>query len=75
MEYQSEDGERSGVAGNGVGLLNGQNTKLGSIAMEDGEGLNMVNRGGVTYRGPRRKVGLGHVPKAFRKQIKGFHDY
>jgi hypothetical protein len=26
MEYQIEDGERSGVAGSGVGLLNGQTT-------------------------------------------------
>jgi hypothetical protein len=53
-----------GVAGNGVGLLNGQTTKRDSTASEEWEELFTVNRGWVKDRGPCCQVDLCHVPKS-----------
>jgi hypothetical protein len=64
-----------GVAGNGVGLLNGQTAKRGSIAPAEGGGwLLTANTAGVKDRGRRRQVDLVHIPKVFMEPIRGFHD-
>jgi hypothetical protein len=68
------DEGRGGVAGNGVGFLNGQNTKRDSIALE-GEGAVVYSkRAGVNNRGHRRQVNLGHVPNVFREPIGSFQS-
>jgi hypothetical protein len=47
MEYQIEDAERSGVAGNGMGLLNGHTTKRYPTASVEGIGEGVVYEAGV----------------------------
>jgi hypothetical protein len=64
MEYQMRMERGMGLAGNGVGLLNGQTTKRDSITSEDGGGgLFRVNTAGFMDRGPRHQVDLGCVLK------------
>jgi hypothetical protein len=61
-----------GVAGNGVGLLNGQTTKQDFIASVEGVGWGVVCRVGVEDTRLHHQVYLGHVLKVFREPIRGF---
>jgi hypothetical protein len=47
MDYQIEDAERIGVAGNGLGLLNGQTAKQNSITSVEGVGNEVVDKAGL----------------------------
>jgi hypothetical protein len=63
-----------GVAGNGVGLLNGQTIKRDSMTSEEGEGLFTLNTTGVKDRVSSRHEDLGHVANVFKEMIRGLYD-
>jgi hypothetical protein len=54
-----------GLAGNGVGFLNGQTTKRDNIASVEGVGSSVVYKARLKDTEPRLQVYLGHVPKVF----------
>jgi hypothetical protein len=56
-----------GIAGNGMGLLNGQTTKRDSKLRRMGKGSFTFNTAGVKDKGPS-------CPKSFMELIRGFHD-
>jgi hypothetical protein len=64
-----------GLAGNGVGVLNGQTTKQDSVVLvEELFTVNAAREAGDKFKELHHQVDLGHVCKVFREQIRGFHD-
>jgi hypothetical protein len=63
-----------GVAGNGMGLLNGQTTKQDFIDLVEWLWDGVVYKARLRNMGLHHQVYLGHVPKDFREPIRGIHD-